>query len=153
MAQPGGIQPGNFTVANGNGGATVSGFNWSLTLPPPISLTNLPSTINRSQDLTVAWSNSAAFPVVSIFGISGAPQSSGQTNYVQFYCTASGSAGQFTIPSVILGRIPSNGYGATAQPGVLMQMAGIASNNESVAGVDVAFFEAFTYNGKVAAVQ
>src|ERR1019366_5427044 len=39
------IQPGAYTVTNGSGGANVAGFTWNLTVPAPISFTNLPATI------------------------------------------------------------------------------------------------------------
>jgi uncharacterized protein (TIGR03437 family) len=150
------IEPGSYSVSNGSGGGNVTGFDWTLALPNPIAITNLPSTVDRAQDLTVTWSNSAPFSVVSILGVSGVPLASGQISYVQFYCTASASAGQFTIPSVILELLPTNGYGATGVPGVALEIAGIAENGFTVAGspgIDVGVFDAFTFNGGVAKVQ
>ena len=48
-------------------------------------LTNLPSVINRAQNLTVTWSNGASFPLVTIFGFSGVPYDSTQNSYVEFH--------------------------------------------------------------------
>jgi uncharacterized protein (TIGR03437 family) len=150
------IKAGSYTVSNGAGGSNVAAFNWNLTLPTPLSITNLPAAIDRSKDLTLTWSNSAPFLNVSIFGISGVPLPSGQIAYVQFYCTAAASASQFTIPSVILQLLPANGYGATGVPGAAIEIAGVAGNGFTVAGtpgLQVGVFNAFTYSGGVAAVQ
>ena len=147
------IVPGAYTVSNGNGGANVGGFNGNLTLPPPISFTNLPATINRAQDLTVRWSDSSAFSVVSIFGISGVPLSLSRTSYLGFTCTAAASAGQFTIPSVILRMIPPNGYGAVGVPGMSMQIGGAISGNFTAPGIDTGVFTAFGFSGSVVKVQ
>lgn len=150
------IKPGSYTVSNGTGALYVGAFDWNLTLPSPVSITNPPANIDRSQDLTVTWNNSAPFSIVSIFGVSGVKLASGQVSYVQFYCTALASAGQFTIPSVILQLLPANGYGADGVPGAAIQIAGIASNQFTLPGPLGAFstiFSAFTYNGGIATVQ
>jgi uncharacterized protein (TIGR03437 family) len=150
------IKPGSYSVSNGNGGSNVAAFNWNLTLPSPLSITNLPATIDRAQNLTLTWSNSGSFSAVSILGVAGVPLASGQISYVQFYCTAAASAGQFTIPSVILNLLPTNGYGATGVPGVALEIAGIVGNSFTVTGspgIDVGVFNGFTYTGGVARVQ
>jgi uncharacterized protein (TIGR03437 family) len=147
------IEPGVYTLTNGNGGAGVTGFTGNLTLPAPLSITNFPAAITRSQDLIVTWSNSSAFDAVSIFGISGVPLASGSTAYVQFYCTAAASAAQFTIPSVILELLPANGYGSPGVSGAALEIAGIADSGFSASGLDVGLFSAFTYTGKVLKVQ
>ncbi len=93
---------------------------------------------------------------MSLFAISGVPQSSGKTAYVEFFCTANASTGQFTIPSAILSLLPTNGYGGVGEPGVSMQIAGVALNNFSVAGtpgIDAGVFAAFTYSVGIAKVQ
>jgi uncharacterized protein (TIGR03437 family) len=150
------IKPGAWTASNGNGGGNVAAFNWNLTLPAPISITNLPAVIDRAQALTLNWSDSAAFSSVSILLVSGVPLTSGELAYVQIYCTAAASAGQFTIPSVMLNLLPTNGYGAVGEKGVMVEIAGVAANSFSVAGspgIAAGVFNAFTYNGAVAGVQ
>ncbi len=147
------IVPGVFSVSNGSGGPSVGAFNIGLTLPPSITFTNFPATVNRAQNLTLTWSNNAAYQVVSIFGISGVPVSSTKTNYVEFFCTANASAGQFTIPAAVLSLLPANGYGATGAPGVGLQISGITVEHFTVTGIDTALFSAFTYSGGVAKLQ
>ena len=150
------VKPGPYSVANGNGGTNVAAFNWSLTLPDPVAPTNLPASFRRSQDLTLTWSGGASFPLVSIFGVSGVPITSTQSSYVEFVCHADGSAGQFTIPSVILSLLPTNGYGAPGVPGVGLQIAGISTGSFTVAGspgIDAGIFTVFTPSGGIAKAQ
>ena len=150
------ITPGAYSVSNATGGANVSGFNWALTLPPPISLTNLPATVDRSQGLTLTWTNSSSFTGVSINAVSGVPLPSGNIAYVEFFCTADASTGQFTIPSSILQLLPANGYGQVGIKGVTIQIAGAALNSFTVGGspgIDAAAFSVFTANGGTAAIK
>jgi uncharacterized protein (TIGR03437 family) len=147
------ISPGTYTVSNGSGGTDVAGFSWSETLPAPISFVNFPSTVNRSTDLTVTWSDSSAFTLVSVFGYSAVVLNSSQNSYAEFVCAAPASATQFTIPAAILSLLPTNGYGAFAVPGAGFQVAGIIDNLFSVTGLDVGQFSVFTTSGPVVKVQ
>ncbi len=149
------IVPGTFTASNGSGGAGVGAFNWSLTLPPYVQGTNLPSSVNLSQDLTLTWNGGSAYPIVSLIGFNGVPLGGGENAYVEFTCTADGSAGTFTIPSVILNLLAPKGYGLPGQPGVSLQIAGVASSTFTVAGspgLDAGVFSAFVGNGGVAKI-
>ena len=147
------ISPGTYTVSNGSGGTDVAGFSWSETLPAPVSFVNLPSTVNRSTDLTVTWTDSSAFTLVSVFGYSAVVLNSSQNSYTEFVCAAPASATQFTIPAAILSLLPTNGYGAFAVPGAGFQVAGIIDNLFSVTGLDVGQFSVFTTSGPVVKVQ
>jgi uncharacterized protein (TIGR03437 family) len=150
------ISPGTFTVSNGNGGSQVPAFSWSDTLPAPISFVNFPTTVNRAQDLTVTWTNSSAFTLVSIFGYSAVVLNSTQNSYVQFICAAPATATQFTIPSSILGLLPTNGYGALDVPGVGFQASGVVDKQFPAGGspgLDVGQFSVFTSTGPVVKVQ
>ena len=149
------IAPGNFTATNGAGGAGVGAFNWSLTLPPYVQPTNLPSSVNLSQDLTLTWNGGSAYPIVSVFGFNGVAIGGGQGAFVEFICTAEGSAGTFTVPSVILNLLAPEGDGLPGQPGVELQIAGVASSTFTVAGspgLDAGVFSAFVGSGQVARI-
>ena len=79
-----------------------------------------------------------------------------KTSYVEFFCSADASTGQFTVPSVIFSLLPTNGYGNVGVPGVSLQIAGVALNDFTVAGspgIDAGVFAAFTYSVGVATVQ
>jgi uncharacterized protein (TIGR03437 family) len=150
------LAPGNYTVSNGSGGTNVGPFNWTVTLPTNVD-PNIPATVNRAQNLTVTWSGSAGFSVVSIIGYNGVAVTSSQNSYVEFICNASAAAGQFTIPSSILSLLPANGYGIPGTPGVNIQVAGIPSNPYFTApgapGINVGAFSAFISTGKVVPIQ
>jgi hypothetical protein len=151
------ITPGAYSAV-GSGGAAVGPFNWSITAPTPVVPTNIPSSVNRSQNLTLAWTGGSAFPggVVSIFAYNGLLVTGSLSSYVDILCTADASAGTFTIPSAILNLLPTNGYGTVTQPGVNIQIAGIPENVYSVAGspgIDAGLFTVWVSNGSVAAIQ
>lgn len=150
------IEPGTYSVGNSSGGSNVAAFNWAMTLPSSVVPTNMPTRVNRAQNLTLTWTGSSEFSVVSIIGYSGVAATATVNSYVEFVCTANASAGQFTVPSAILNLLPAGGYGAPTTPGVNLQIAGIASNSFTVSGspgLDTGFFTIFISNGSVAAIQ
>jgi hypothetical protein len=149
------LAPGAYTVTNVSGGSNVGSFNWNLTLPPLV-VPVVPAVANRAQNLAVTWSGGAAYPVVTIFGYTGVSVAAPVNSYVEFLCNATGSAGTFTIPSVILNLLPTGGFGTPTTPGVNIQVAGVASNTFTVAGspgLDAGFFTALITSGSVAAIQ
>lgn len=149
------LAPGDYTVANGSGGSNVAGFNWNLTLPASV-VPDIPSSINRSQDLTLTWTGGSNFPVVSIVLYNGVKTTSTLKSYVYIICTAAGSAGTFTVPSAILSLLPAEGFGNPTTPGVEIEISGVASNHFNVTGspgLDEGFFSALISTGSVAAIQ
>ena len=149
------IQPGNYTASNGAGGSNVGALNWDLTLPASI-VADIPTSINRAQDLTLTWTGGSAFPVVGIYLFNGVKATSSLKSYVDIVCSAEGSAGTFTIPSALLGLLPAGGFATPTTPGVLIQLGGIAQSNFTVTGspgIDEGFFTAFIASGAVAAIQ
>ncbi len=150
------IEPGSYSATNGAGGSNVAPFNWALTLPNNVVPTNIPTSINRSKDLTLTWTGSSGFSLVSILGISGVPVALPVSSYVEFICTADASTGSFIIPSAILNLLPPNGFGTTTKAGVDIQISGIPLQRFTVAGspgLDAGLFSAFVTNGAVATLQ
>ena len=150
------LVPGIYTVTNGNGGSQVPAFSWSDTLSPPIPTTGLPATINRAQDLTVKWTNTGVYSLLTIFGYSAVPLNGSQNSWVEFVCTADVTAGSFTIPASILSLLPANGVGDAGVAGAILEIAGVVDNRFTVAGspgLDAGVFTLFTSNGVVAKVQ
>ena len=147
------LAPGNYTVSNGAGGANVGAFNWAMTLPANVVPTNLPSVVNRANNLTVTWSGGSAFSVVSIIGYTGLAVTSTFDSFVEFVCNANASAGQFTIPSSILSLLPAGGFGSPGVPGVSLQIAGVPLINVTAPGLDAAVFSGFITTGVIAAIQ
>lgn len=118
------IEPGSYTVTDGSGGSIVGGFTWDLTLPALVVPTNIPTSVDLAQDLTLTWTGGSAYPIVTIFGFNGLIAGS-SNSFVDFICNVAGSAGQFTIPSVILNLLPANGFGAVGVPGGTCKSPGI----------------------------
>jgi uncharacterized protein (TIGR03437 family) len=152
------VAPGSYTLSNGSGagGSNIGAFTWDLTLPANVVPTNLPSTVDLSQDLTLTWTGGAAFPIVIIFGYSGVPLtlSGSDISFSQFVCTADGPAGQSTIPSVMLNLISPDGYGTSTSKGLNIQLAGVALNTvTNLPGVAEAIFSVYESNGSVAKIQ
>lgn len=147
------IEPGSFTVQNGSGGSQVGAFNWTLTLPDAVVPTNIPASINRSQELTLTWTGGLNFSVVSIFLFSGVPVATSETAYVEILCTGEASLGKFTIPPAVLSLLSASGYGAEGKPGVDIQLAGVPLKRFTGDGLDAGVFSVFVTNGAVAKIQ
>lgn len=148
------IEPGNYTVTNGSGGADIGPFTWNLTLPAYVTPTNIPATINRANDLTLTWSGGSAYSLVSIFLTGGVPVNLPQTSFVDLICTADAPSGSFTIPAALLNLLSLNGYGSLTKMGVDVLIAGIPVSNFSVSpNLDAGTFSVFVANGSVASLQ
>jgi uncharacterized protein (TIGR03437 family) len=152
------VAPGSYTLSNGSGagGSNIGAFSWDLTLPVNVVPTNIPSTVDLAQDLNLTWSGGSAFPIVIIFGYAGVPLTltGSDIAFSEFVCTAEGSTGQFTVPSVMLKLIPPAGYGTLTSKGLNIQLAGVAlSTFTNVPGVAEAIFSVYESSGSVAKIQ
>ncbi len=93
------LEPGDYVVDNGTGGADVGPFRATLTIPKAFT-----STVQRSvTGVKISWTGGSPSGVVTIEG-TAAPGLSG-TN-VRFVCTERVAAGQFTIPAEVLMSLP-----------------------------------------------
>jgi uncharacterized protein (TIGR03437 family) len=151
------IAPGSYAVANGNGAANVGAFNWSDTLPAYVVPATIPASVSRTQDLTLTWTGGSQYQVVTIFGYNGLPAgAAGMSSFVEFICNADATAGQFTIPAVIMNLLPPNGYGAVGVSGVDLQIAGYSFAHFTAAGspgLDSGTFGVFVSTGGIAKIQ
>ena len=107
------LVPGAFSIS-GAGGADIGAFKVDVTIPsfPTLtapSVSNPPSSITRSNGLTVAWTGGSANAIAQI-GLSGATDSSGLTG-AQVVCQVPSSAGTFTIPAYALSALPAGNFG------------------------------------------
>lgn len=147
------ITPGAYSVNNGSGGSQVGAFNWSLTLPPLVTPTNIPASLSQSQDLTLTWSGGAAYPLVTIILYSGVPNGA-TDSYVVLVCDADASAGTFKIPAAVLNLLPPKGYGEVGTHGVGIAIAGVVfSAYMGSAGLDVGVLDVFATTGAIATIQ
>lgn len=114
----GSIVSGTYTF-NGAGGADVGAFTGSVTLGAPLVVTGgLPSTVVRSQGLTLKWTGGNSNDILDIVG-SAATVSNGVTTGASFVCITTAGAGTFTVPASILNQLPaaattSGGTGSTS---------------------------------------
>ena len=100
---------GKYTIS-GAGGKDVGSFNTSLTLGSPLTVSGgLPSSVNRSSNLTINWTGGNSSDPVQILGYSGTTSGSGTTATIdatEFVCTTTAGPGTFTVPSSILSQLP-----------------------------------------------
>lgn len=96
------LSPGTYTFTAA-GGKDVKAFTLAINVPSLFSVTKPGSlaTINRSQGVTVSWSNGFPDGEILVTGLSPTPAGS-----VSFVCTAPSGAGQFTVPPSILLALP-----------------------------------------------
>jgi hypothetical protein len=101
---------GTYTLS-GIGGKDVGKFNASITIGSPISISEaLPSTILRSEGLTIRWTGGNPSDVVRIMGMAGTSTNAGTNATVdqtEFLCTVAASAGGFTVPASVLLELPT----------------------------------------------
>jgi uncharacterized protein (TIGR03437 family) len=147
------IAPGTYSVGNGSGGSGVGAFTAGLTLPAPVVPTSLPASVNRAQNLTLNWTGSAGFHEVGVFAFNGVPVTFALNSYVFVLCNASASSGSFTIPSTFLNLLAPDGYGATGQHGVNLQIVGIPESPFTAPGIDTGVLTVFTTNGSIATLK
>jgi uncharacterized protein (TIGR03437 family) len=152
------IVPGTYSVTNGTGGANVGPFTWGLTLPAAVVPTNIPSSVNRAQNLTLTWTGGSAYSTVGIFAYNGllVSESPSYSSYVYIMCKADAAAGTLTIPSALLNLLPTNGYGTLTTQGVNISIAGIPESHTTVAGspgIDAGALIVYVATGSVATLQ
>jgi uncharacterized protein (TIGR03437 family) len=168
ISLPGGsnakLTAGTYTLS-GAGGTQVGKVNASIALGTPLSITGgLPSSVNRSQDLTINWTGGNPSDVVQITGYSGATSGSGQNttiNATEFICTTTAAPGTFTVKSSILSQLPQVSASAISSGNQIGFLAVYSSPNPTtfsaplVAGgaIDNSTFAAFVGTGTLAAYQ
>jgi uncharacterized protein (TIGR03437 family) len=126
------LNPGLYTFT-GTGGADVGPFGAQQQMPAPLVWTNQGSfsNIDRSQGIALQWTGGISGGHVYITGASFAT-SSGPGAF--FSCTAPSTAGQFTIPSIVLLALPPSAASpqsyvsiANASPALSFTAAGISA--------------------------
>ncbi|HYM12624.1 MAG TPA: hypothetical protein VEU62_17940 [Bryobacterales bacterium] len=152
MATPLYLDKGTYTMDNGAGGADIGPFTATLNLPDPLVWSNEDSINNvpRSQDLLITWTGGDPSAYVQITGTSSnAAASTGAS----FYCTAQVSAGQFTVPSLVLSMLPPSTSTLGVPTGTLGVSTTSTATRFTAPGLDVGGFGYFLGSSKVAAYQ
>ncbi len=106
------IAAGTYTLT-GAGGTDIGPFTASVNVNTPLTITgSLPSTVNRGQNLAIAWTGGGT-DIVEIVGSSSALLSGNPSNNTAVYdsgtfiCTTTADKGSFTVPSSILQQLPA----------------------------------------------
>jgi uncharacterized protein (TIGR03437 family) len=102
----GNIVPGTYTL-NAEGGTGVGPFSATLILGAPLTLAAaLPSTVTRSQGLTINWTGGNTSDVVTVAGTATTITNDFQTG-ATFVCVTTAGAGGITVPPSILNQLPA----------------------------------------------
>lgn len=99
------LEPGAYTIDNGNGGQDVGAFKATLTVPQPVVWLNEDSIseISRDKDLTITWSSAnPSKELVTVIGLSSSTTTNTPTALL---CTERASAGGMTIPAWTLSSL------------------------------------------------
>ena len=145
------LDPGNYTVDNGSGGAQVGAFSAKLTIPTAgLTWTNQDTLNNipRSQDLTVTWTGGTAGNVMGVLGSAADPTTGAGAG---FQCLTQADAGTFTVPAWVLSTLPASAIDPAvgAPVGFLLLATTLPQPVRFQAtGIDIGFFNWAGLGGK-----
>jgi uncharacterized protein (TIGR03437 family) len=111
------LSAGTYTVS-APGGADVPKFSAQITIPTmpvmtsPIPDAPNPTTITRSNGLTVTWTGGQANEIVQLEGFSATDNT--YSTGTDFLCSVPATAGTFTIPPSVLLAMPPGSFGGLA---------------------------------------
>jgi uncharacterized protein (TIGR03437 family) len=146
------IAAGSYTL-RGTGGADVGAFSATVNVNPPLRVTStIPDNIPRSGSLTVSWSGGGN-DIVTITGVSGTTVAgSSQTNPTYdasiFICSASASAGTFTVSSSVMSQLtptPAGGLFSGAGIGAVS----VSATTNVIVGSNGTFTAPLTSGGNI----
>jgi uncharacterized protein (TIGR03437 family) len=137
------LNPGNYLIT-GTGGTDVGPISTNITLPPALTWTNASSITNviRANGQLITWTGGDPLGSVEITGYS-AFSSGNNTVVAGFECTAPTSAGQFTIPAVVLLALPSSPAPSASSTSFALGSLGVgavaAVKNFTATGIDLGY--------------
>ena len=121
---------GNFSFS-GSGGPDIGAFSANISLGAPLVWASPPTTVTRSNGLTVNWTGGTAGTYVTLFGDSLAFAPNSTTSYVgaYFWCNAPASDQHLTVPATVLLALPASGSITTS--GITIPLPGSLSLTNS----------------------
>jgi hypothetical protein len=143
------LDKGPYMAENGSGGADVGHFMANLMVPDPLVWTNQDSinTVPRTQGLNLTWSGGDPSGYVSMVGTS---INSGV--FGGFVCIERVSAGQFTVPNVVLLALPPSGS-LQGTPQGFLSVGSTISSTFTAPGLDIGTFLSTVSSAKPVAFQ
>jgi uncharacterized protein (TIGR03437 family) len=137
QGEPPFLDPGSYTIT-GPGGADVGQFSAQLQIAANFVWTNQDAITNvaRNSDLLVRWTGGGADDLVFITGSSFRNNPDAGAS---FACTAQASAGQFSVPSIVLSALPASTttQGVSTAALSVMQTQGANSPRFTASGLDL----------------
>ena len=101
------ISGGSYTLS-GAGGKDIGPCSATGVIEPLITVTSaIPSTIPRSQDLTITWTGGTGTDYITVFGAASAPIDANTPNTEVFACTTTVDKGTITVPATVLSQLPA----------------------------------------------
>jgi hypothetical protein len=125
------LDPGTYTVDNGEGGADVGPFSAKLDIPAPFVWTNVDAaaSIDRAAGVDVAWTGGD--PATKVFIAGSVSLTDPATRRVSgggyFSCTEDNSAGHFFISPEVLGTLPASTTTAGVSNGSIIVSNGVSA--------------------------
>jgi uncharacterized protein (TIGR03437 family) len=149
------LNAGTYSVSSA-GGNDVGPFSQTLTIFTPLTWTNQDSinTIPRTAGQLVTWSGGDPNSTVVIIGTSfvqGTATDGSDTVGANFVCAAADSAGQFTIPAIVLLSLPassSQSVGGFTIPAGNLALETISSTPFTAHGIDIGAVSSIVSIGK-----
>ena len=147
------LNPGSYTV-KGSGGGDVGSFTASLNIPQAINWNNIVSAnlVPRDQDFLITWLGGGSNDLVEILGTTNLPSTGAVTPVLEFICTATASAGQFSVPSLVLSTIP-NIAEIGAVPAFRLSVSDLAFAPFTASGLDLGYVYSLNFVSTLSAFQ
>jgi hypothetical protein len=152
------LPAGTYSLA-GAGGNDVGTFNTSIALGSPLTVTGgLPSSVTRSNSLTINWTGGNASDLVEIVGGSSTSTGTGTnvvTTTTSFICLTTAGQKTFTVPSSILQQLPAT---TGTNTGILEVASGTIGPNFTASlkaggSIDAGTFSSFVGTGATVTYQ
>jgi uncharacterized protein (TIGR03437 family) len=147
------LNPGSYTI-KGSGGGDVGSFTASLNIPQAINWNNIVSAnlVPRDQDFLITWLGGGSNDLVEILGTTNLPSAGAVTPVLEFICTATASAGQFSVPSLVLSTIP-NIAEIGAVPAFRLSVSDVAFTPFTASGLDLGYIYSLNFVSTLSAFQ
>jgi len=147
------INPGSYTI-RAPGGADVNAFSAPFNIPPPFTWSNRTQTtiVNRTQALSVAWTNALPETSMAVIGVSTDLPANASAI---FYCVAPAGASSFSVPVDVLSVLPATHGDPLKSKSVIFVGNSPPSNATPVQipGIDAALAEPTLIYGKTVVFQ
>ena len=151
--------PGGTYSLAGAGGNDVGTFNTSISLGSPLTVTGgLPTSVTRSNSLTLNWTGGNSSDLVEIVGGSSTSTGTGTnvvTTSTTFICLTTAGQKTFTVPSSILQQLPAT---TGTNTGSLEVASGTVGSNFTASlkaggSIDAGTFASFVGTGAAVTYQ